>query len=61
MVVPCFNEEEVVRDTTQRLVAALEQMPLKFEIVLPAQKQGDRYKGPLKCIVVLQRAFSLSN
>ena len=33
VIVPCFNEEEVLRVTTERLVAVLEQTPLKFEIV----------------------------
>lgn len=33
VVVPCFNEQEVLRDTNRRLTAALEQMRLKFEIV----------------------------
>jgi polyisoprenyl-phosphate glycosyltransferase len=33
VVVPCFNEEEVLRDTAQRLVAVLELLPLRFEIV----------------------------
>jgi len=33
IVVPCFNEEEVLRDTNRRLVAVLEQLPQKFEIL----------------------------
>jgi glycosyltransferase involved in cell wall biosynthesis len=33
VVVPCFNEEEVLHDTCRRLVAVLEQLPLKFEII----------------------------
>jgi len=33
VVVPCLNEEEVLRDTNQRLIATLELMPLRFEIV----------------------------
>ncbi|MGH9496876.1 MAG: glycosyltransferase family 2 protein [Candidatus Sulfotelmatobacter sp.] len=33
VVVPCFNEEEIVCDTNRRLVAALEQMSLNFEII----------------------------
>lgn len=33
VVVPCFNEEEIVRDTNRRLAAALEQAPVKFEII----------------------------
>src|ERR1700758_392572 len=33
VVVPCFNEEEVLPNTTKRLVAALKELPLKFEII----------------------------
>jgi polyisoprenyl-phosphate glycosyltransferase len=33
VVVPCMNEEEVLRTTHQRLVSVLEHAPLSFEIV----------------------------
>jgi polyisoprenyl-phosphate glycosyltransferase len=33
VVVPCFNEQEVLRKTNQQLTVALEQMPVKFEII----------------------------
>src|SRR3984957_1252526 len=33
IVVPCFNEEEVLRGTNRRLVGVLEQLSLKFEIL----------------------------
>lgn len=33
VVVPCFNEEEVLRATNRRLIAALESLPCKFEII----------------------------
>ncbi len=33
VVVPCFNEEEIVRETNRRLEAALEQAPVNYEIV----------------------------
>ncbi len=33
IVVPCFNEQEALRDTNQRLTAALERMRLKFEVI----------------------------
>jgi dolichol-phosphate mannosyltransferase len=33
VVVPCLNEQEVLRDTNQQLIATLELMPLSFEIV----------------------------
>jgi polyisoprenyl-phosphate glycosyltransferase len=33
VVVPCFNEEAVLRTTSQRLTAALGQMRLKFEVI----------------------------
>ena len=33
VVVPCANEQEVLRDTNQRLLAVLEQLPLDCEII----------------------------
>jgi glycosyltransferase involved in cell wall biosynthesis len=33
VVVPCLNEQEVLRETNRRLFAVLEQLPLKFEIL----------------------------
>jgi polyisoprenyl-phosphate glycosyltransferase len=33
IVVPCLNEEEVLRETNRRLVAVLDQLPLRFEIL----------------------------
>lgn len=33
VVVPCFNEQEVLRGTNQRLCATLEQMRLRFEVI----------------------------
>lgn len=33
LVVPCFNEEEVICDTNRRLATALERMPLNLEII----------------------------
>ena len=33
IVVPCFNEEEVLRSTNRRLIDVLEQLSLKFEIL----------------------------
>ncbi len=33
VVVPCFNEEEVLRDTQVRLVAVLEKLGLPFELI----------------------------
>ncbi len=33
VVVPCFNEEEIVRDTNRRLEAALGQAPVNYEII----------------------------
>jgi dolichol-phosphate mannosyltransferase len=33
VVVPCFNEQELLRDTHRRLVAVLEKLALSFEIV----------------------------
>jgi polyisoprenyl-phosphate glycosyltransferase len=33
VVVPCFNEEEIICDTNRRIEAVLEQAPLDFEII----------------------------
>ncbi len=33
VVIPCLDEQEVLRDTNRRLVAVLEQLPLLFEIL----------------------------
>lgn len=33
VVVPCFNEQEALRDTNQRLATVLEQTHLRFEII----------------------------
>jgi glycosyltransferase involved in cell wall biosynthesis len=33
IVVPCFNEEEVLRSANRRLIGVLEQLPLKFEVL----------------------------
>ena len=33
VAVPCFNEEEVLRETNRQLTASLERMPLRFEII----------------------------
>jgi glycosyltransferase involved in cell wall biosynthesis len=33
IVVPCLNEQEVLRETNRRLIAVLEQLPQKFEIL----------------------------
>ena len=42
IVVPCLNEEEVLRDTNRRLVAMLEQLPQKFEILYVDDGSTDR-------------------
>jgi dolichol-phosphate mannosyltransferase len=33
VVVPCFNEEEIICDTNRRLQAVLDQAPVEFEII----------------------------
>src|SRR6202167_4564702 len=33
IVVPCLNEQKVLREPTRRLLAVLEQLPQKFEIL----------------------------
>ena len=33
IVVPCLNEEEVLRETNRGLVAVLDHLPQKFEIL----------------------------
>jgi glycosyltransferase involved in cell wall biosynthesis len=42
IVVPCLNEEEVLRDTNRRLIAVLEQLPQRFEIVYVDDGSSDR-------------------
>jgi polyisoprenyl-phosphate glycosyltransferase len=42
IVVPCLNEEEVLRDTNRRLVAVLEQLPRRFEILYVDDGSSDR-------------------
>jgi glycosyltransferase involved in cell wall biosynthesis len=42
IVVPCLNEEQVLRETNRRLLAVLEQLPLKFEIVYVDDGSTDR-------------------
>src|ERR1700734_1916126 len=42
IVVPCLNEEEVLRETNRRLVAVLEQLPQKFEILYVDDGSTDR-------------------
>src|SRR5204863_6288161 len=33
VVIPCMNEEEVLRQTNKRLTAVLEQAPVNFELI----------------------------
>ena len=42
IVVPCLNEAEVLRDTNRRLVAVLEQLPQRFEILYVDDGSTDR-------------------
>jgi dolichol-phosphate mannosyltransferase len=42
IVVPCLNEEAVLRDTNRRLVAVLEQLPQRFEILYVDDGSTDR-------------------
>jgi glycosyltransferase involved in cell wall biosynthesis len=42
IVVPCLNEEEVLRETNRRLVAVLEQLPQRFEILYVDDGSTDR-------------------
>src|ERR1700734_3749660 len=42
IVVPCLNEEEVLRETNRRLVAVLEQLPQTFEILYVDDGSTDR-------------------
>src|SRR2546423_546054 len=46
VVVPCYNEEQVIRETHARLVGVLEQLePLRFEIIYV--DDGSRDQTPL--------------
>jgi glycosyltransferase involved in cell wall biosynthesis len=42
IVVPCLNEEEVLRETNRRLVAVLDQLPQRFEILYVDDGSTDR-------------------
>lgn len=42
IVVPCLNEEEVLRDANRRLVAMLEHLPQRFEILYVDDGSTDR-------------------
>jgi polyisoprenyl-phosphate glycosyltransferase len=42
IVVPCFNEEEVLRETNRRLVCVLEHLPQTFEILYVDDGSSDR-------------------
>src|ERR1700727_1033828 len=42
IVVPCLNEEEILGETNRRLVAVLEQLPQKFEILYVDDGSTDR-------------------
>jgi len=42
IVVPCFNEEDVLRETNRRLLAVLEHLPQSFEILYVDDGSSDR-------------------
>lgn len=42
VVVPCFNEEEVIRESNRRLIGVLGHLPLNFEIVYVDDGSTDR-------------------
>ena len=48
VVVPCFNEQEVLRDTHRRLAAVLEQTHLKCEIIYVDDGSSDSTPGILR-------------
>lgn len=63
VVVPCFNEEQVLRDTNQRLVAVLERLPLRFEIIYVDDGSKDLTPEILRGLAALDervRVISLS-
>jgi dolichol-phosphate mannosyltransferase len=48
VVVPCFNEQEVLPDTNRRLIAVLERLPLRFEIIYVDDGSADMTAGILR-------------
>lgn len=66
VVVPCFNEQEVLRGTNERLGATLEQMRLRFEIIYVDDGSADSTPEILRdlargderiCVVRFSRNF----
>ena len=45
VVVPCMNEEEVLRQTHQHLVGVLQESPVNFEIVYVDDGSSDSDSG----------------
>jgi len=55
IVVPCFNEEEILRETNRRLVSVLEQLPQAFEILYVDDGSSDRTPEILRELQALDK------
>ena len=55
IVVPCFNEEEVLRETNRRLLAVLQHLPQEFEILYVDDGSTDRTHEILRELQALDR------
>ncbi len=55
IVVPCLNEEEVLRDTNGRLIAVLEHLPQLFEILYVDDGSTDRTPEILRELQALDK------
>jgi polyisoprenyl-phosphate glycosyltransferase len=55
IVVPCFNEEEVLRETNRRLVSVLEHLPQTFEILYVDDGSTDRTLDTLRELQAIDR------
>jgi dolichol-phosphate mannosyltransferase len=57
VVVPCYNEEDVLAELRRRLVAVCESLGVPFEIVLVDDGSSDRTRGMIEDFVTEDGRF----